>query len=458
MQGNNIMIDQEKEAERYMSNLNLTKDRLGPVMFRFTVPFFFSTLLQTLYGTVDTFTVGKFATTASVSAVATGAQVLSLMTFLAYGLSTGATVLLGQAVGAGDEKRSARIVGNSIIDFSLISLLFLVLMLLLYPLMLRLLNIPPEAEKEARAYCLICTFGIPLIIGYNTVGAILRAIGDSKRPLLFVAVACVFNIVGDFVLTGVFKMGAAGVAIATIAAQGISFIYSLLYIMKKGMGFAFHVSDIRVDKETTLQIFKVGLPMGLQSILVNLSFMFITAIINAMGLSASAAMGIGDKIINIAFLIQNSVSAALSIVVAQNFGAGNYERASDAVKMSIAVCVIIELLFCVFCEIKPHVFPSLFTNDMEVIDMAGRYMMAYSIDGVLTSISFCLSGYLNGCGRTTSNMIQNLIATFLGRVPATFLFSRLPNTNLFLIGLAAPVSTLMSIVMLIFILKKGSRT
>ena len=230
------------------------------------------------------------------------------------------------------------------------------------------------------------------------------------------------------------------------------------YIMKKGMGFAFHVSDIRVDKETTLQIFKVGLPMGLQSILVNLSFMFITAIINAMGLSASAAMGIGDKIINIAFLIQNSVSAALSIVVAQNFGAGNYERASAAVKMSIAVCVIIELLFCVFCELKPHVFPSLFTNDMEVIDMAGRYMMAYSIDGVLTSISFCLSGYLNGCGRTTSNMIQNLIATFLGRVPATFLFSRLPNTNLFLIGLAAPVSTLLSIVMLIFILKKGSRT
>ena len=441
-----------------MSNLNLTKDKLGSVMFRFTVPFFLSTLLQTLYGTVDTFTVGKFATTASVSAVATGSQVLSLMTFLAYGLSTGATVLLGQAIGAGDQQKSARIVGNSIIDFSLISVLFMVLMLVLYPLMLRLLNIPPEAEQEARAYCMICSFGIPLIIGYNTVGAILRAIGDSKRPLLFVAVACVFNIVGDFVLTGVFKMGAAGVAIATIAAQGISFVFSLVYIMKKGMGFEFHLSDIRVDKETTARIFQVGIPMGLQSILVNLSFMFITAIINAMGLSASAAMGIGDKIIGFAFLIQTSVSSALSVVVAQNIGAGNYDRASSAVKMSIAVCVVIELLFCLFCEVRPEVLPSLFTGDQAVISMAGRYMMAYSIDGVLTSVSFCLSGYLNGCGRTTSNMVQNLIATFLGRVPATFLFSRLPNTNLFIIGLAAPVSTLMSIVMLMFILRRSGKT
>ena len=265
------------------------------------------------------------------------------------------------------------------IDFSILSLIFMVLMLMLYPSLLRWLNIPPEAETKARAYCLICSFGIPLIIGYNTVGAILRAIGDSKRPLLFVAIACAVNVAGDFLLTGVFHLGTTGVAIATVAAQGISFVFSLLYLMRKGMGFSFHLSDIRFDARTTKRIFSVGLPMGLQSILINLSFMFITAIINAMGLSASAAMGIGDKIVSFAFLIQNSVSAALSVVVAQNIGAGKPDRARSALKGSILVCVSIEFLFCLFCELEPNVLPSLFTGDRIVIEMAGLYMIAYSI-------------------------------------------------------------------------------
>ena len=435
--------------------IDLTRDRLGSAIFRFTVPFFLSTLLQTLYGTVDTFTVGKFATTASVSAVATGAQVLSLMTFLAYGLSSGATVLLGQSIGAADYKKSAKIVGNTVIDFSLLSVIFVALMLLLYKPALSLLNIPPEAESEARRYCLICSFGIPMIIGYNTVCAVLRAIGDSKSPLLFVGIACAVNVAGDFILTGVFGMGAAGVAIATVTAQGVSFIFSLIFIMKKGLGFEFGRKDIGFDGHTTGRIFSVGIPMGLQSILINLSFMFITAIINSMGLSASAAMGIGDKIIGFAFLLQTSVSSALAVIVAQNIGASKPERAIFAVKMSVAVCAVVELIFCIFCEIWPHVFPSLFTKDAEVIKLAGLYMSAYSIDAVLTGVSFCLSGFLNGCGRTTSNMIQNLISTFLGRVPATYILSRLPGTNLFIIGLAAPISSLMSIVMLFFIIKSG---
>ena len=436
--------------------LDLTEGKLGPALFKFTVPFFLSTLLQTLYGTVDTFTVGKFATTGSVSAVATGAQVLTLMTFLAYGLSSGATVLLGQSIGAGDYKKSAKIVGNTVIDFTVLSLVFMLIMLAVHRPVLRLLNIPAEAESEAFIYCFICSLGIPLIIGYNTVCAILRAIGDSKSPLLFVAVACTVNVALDFLLTGAFHMGAAGVAIATVVAQGTSFIFSLVFIMKKGLGFEFTKKDIKLEKHTTGQIFAVGIPMGLQSILINLSFMFITAIINSRGLSASAAMGVGDKIIGIAFLIQTSVSAALAVVVAQNIGANKPDRAISAAKMSVAVCLTVEVLFCLFCEFFPNVLPSLFTDDEAVIEMAGLYMMAYSIDGVCTAVSFCLSGFLNGCGKTTANMIQNLIATFLGRVPATYILSRIPGASLFMIGLAAPISSVMSIIMLIFIISRGT--
>ena len=144
------------------------------------------------------------------------------------------------------------------------------------------------------------------------------------------------------------------------------------------------------------------------------------------------------------------------MVVAQNIGAKKPDRAFLAVKMSVAVCVVISGLFCLFCELKPNVLPSLFTDDTNVIEMAGLYMMAYSIDGICTSICFCMSGFLNGCGKTTANMIQNLIATFLGRVPATYFLSRIPGASLFVIGLAAPISSVMSIIMLIFIISRGT--
>ena len=194
--------------------------------------------------------------------------------------------------------------------------------------------------------------------------------------------------------------------------------------------------------------------------LINISFMFITAIINGMGLSASAAMGIGDKIVSFTFMPQSAFSASVAVVVAQNFGAGKMDRAYRAVGYAIAVSMAIEALCCLVCVLFPGFMPSLFTGDAEVIQMAGLYMMAYSIDGILTSIAFNLSALLNGCGRTTFNMAQNLIATFLGRIPATWLFSRMAGTNLFLIGLAAPASTVLSIIMLIVYIqvvrKKGA--
>lgn len=434
-------------TDKNSSGTDLVNGRITSTLLAFSVPFLFSSLLQTLYGTVDTLTVGHFSSTASLAAVSTGAQVLSLMTFLAYGLSNGATVLLGQAIGAQDHKKAAKIVGNTVIDFAVVSVVLMLFLVVLYPNLLTMLNVPEAAVEEARRYCLICAFGIPLIVGYNTVGALLRAIGDSKSPLLFVGVACVINIIGDLLLTGVFKLGAAGVAIATVVAQGSSFFFSLLFIMKRGMGFEFTRRDIRFDKFTTQQIFRIGVPMGLQSILINLSFLFITAIINSMGLTASASMGIGDKIVGFAFLPQNAISGALAVMVAQNIGARKPDRAITALKVGSLVCFMIEVLFLAFCQIWPHVLPSLFTEDGEVIRLTGLYMKAYSIDAALTAVTFCMGGFLNGCGKTTFNMVQNLISTFLGRVPATFLLSRIPDTNLFLIGLAAPASTLMTIMM-----------
>lgn len=438
-----------------MKKNNLTEGPLLPTILWFTLPFLLSNMLQTLYGTVDTLVIGNFGSAAGLSAVACGAQLLSLFTFFAIGLSSGGTVLIGQCIGAKDHERAAKIVGNIIIDFAVVGVVLMLIASIFSPVFLKVLNVPDEAMSEAIKYMRICSYGIPLIIGYNIVCAMLRAMGDSKSPLIFVGVACVVNIIGDLVLTGALGMGAVGVAIATVCAQGVSFLYSLFFIMRKGMVFEFSKSDIKFDTDTTSDIFKVGVPMGVQSILINLSFLFITAIINSMGLTASAAMGIGDKIVGFAFMPQSAFSASVSVIVAQNYGANQPKRAAKAVKYSIGICFGIEMIFLLVCVIFPSFFPSFFTDDAEVIKLAGQYMMAYSIDGILTSITFNMSGMLNGCGKTTYNMTQNLIATFLGRVPATYFLSKLPNTNLFLIGCAAPASTVLSIIMLGVYIKSG---
>ena len=436
---------------------NLTEGPIFSSVFWFTLPILLSNLLQTLYGTVDTLVIGICGSSSGVSAVACGSQLLSLFTFLAIGLSAGGTVLVSQCIGARDDRQAARIVGNLIIDFAVISVVLTVLSSVFSPVFLSWLNVPAQAMAEATTYMRICSLGIPLIIGYNIVCALLRAMGDSKSPLIFVALACGINIIGDMLLTGVLGLGVTGVPIATAAAQGLSFVFSLIFIMRKGMPFAFGKQDIRFNGRTTGNIFRIGTPMGVQSVLINISFMFITAIINAMGLSASAAMGIGDKIVGFTFMPQSAFSASVAVVVAQNFGAKKMDRAYKAVGYAIGISMAIETLCFLVCVLFPGFMPSLFTDDAEVIEMAGLYMKAYSIDGILTAIAFNLSALLNGCGRTTFNMAQNLIATFLGRIPATWLFSRLANTNLFLIGCAAPASTVLSIIMLLVYIQMNRR-
>lgn len=438
-----------------MKKRDLTSGPIVSNVLWFTLPFLLSNLLQTLYGTVDTLVIGNFGSTSGVSAVACGAQLLSLFTFLAIGLSNGGTVLVGQCIGAKDHKRGSKIVGNLIVDFAVISVILMIIASVFSETFLRFLHVPEAAMAEAISYMHICSYGIPLIIGYNIVCALLRAMGDSNSPLVFVGVACAINVAGDVLLTGVLNMGVNGVAIATVTAQSVSFIFSLVYIMKKGLAFKFSKSDIRFDTKTTSDIFRIGIPMGVQSILINLSFMFITAIINSMGLTASAAMGIGDKIVGFAFMPQSAFMGSVSVVVSQNYGAGQMDRARKTVKYAMLICVAIEIVFLFVCQVFPEWLPSLFSKDEEVVKFAGLYMRAYSIDGVLTAITFNLAAMLNGCGKTGFNLVQNLVSTFLGRIPATWLFSRLPSTNLFIIGCAAPASTIISIIMLTLYIKIG---
>lgn len=433
----------------------LISGKLYPTLIMFTIPFLLSSLLQSLYGTVDLLVIGNVSSPADVSAVATGSQIMNLITMFMLGMTTGATVLIGQFLGAGDYKNVAAIVGNSVFVFGGLALLFTVLFLFIHPVILRWMNIPQEAEAAANTYTMICSFGIPLIIGYNTVCAILRGMGDSKSPLFFVAIACAVNIIGDLLLSGVFSMGAAGVAVATVSAQGVSFFASLIFLARKGLGVPFSKSDIRFSSYRAGRILTLGIPLGVRSILVSFSFMMITSIINAMGITYSAAMGVGDKIVSFAFLPQSSFSNSISVVVAQNMGARKPERAKWATIYGMMTCIVWGIIFCVFCHCFPTLLPSLFTKDTAVREMCGLYIRAYSYDAILTSVVFCLSSMFTGCGKSTFTLLQDLAATFLMRVPFTYFISKMAGVTLFHIGLAAPAASILGIIICLIYLKMG---
>ncbi len=439
-----------------MEENRLISGRVMPTLVRFALPFLAANILQTLYGTVDVFVIGKFGSTAGVSAVSCGAQLMSTLTMLLLGFTNAASVLIGQYIGAEQRKNVARVVGTGVWCFLGVAVLFGALMLGLHPMFLRLINIPPEAMAEARQYVFICACGIPLIAGYNAVCAILRGLGDSRSPLLFVGVACVVNIIGDVVLTGLCGLGARGVAIATVTAQGVSFAFALLFLMRRGLGIPFSRADLRPDGTMLGRIVKIGFPLAIQSSLVNLSFLLITAIINKMGVTASAAMGIGDKLIGFAFLPNTSFAAAIQVMVAQNMGAGKPDRALRCTFSGIAIAASWGTLFCLVSQIWPTLLPSIFTGDQTVQALTGLYNRAYSIDAILTAFMFCLDGLFAGCGHTTFTMAQNLISTFGVRVPMTWAVSRfIANANLFQLGLAGPVTTLVSVLIYAVYLKTG---
>lgn len=428
-------------------NNDLLKGNVFKSLMLFAIPFMLSNLLQVLYGATDLFVVGHFATTSDVSAVSIGSQTMAMLTNLILGFTTGITVLLGQFFGAKKEKELATTVGSSVILFAIIALIISVFLFVFNHQIVDLMHTPSDAVRATRSYLYICSFGTVFIVGYNAVSAILRGIGDSKTPLLFVAIACVINIIVDFVLVNGYQMGASGAAIATVFAQAGAFIFSLIYLRFKGLGFKFSHHDIGFNQEMIAKITKVGLPIGLQSALVGISFLLITVIVNGMGLVASASVGVVEKLIEFLMLPALALGNAVATMTAQNFGAKQYDRAYKAMRYGIMFCLSISLLVTIICQIDGTIFTRIFSGDQEVIYNASLYLQTYSFDCLCTSFIFCYNGYLNGGGYTMFTMVHSLIATFILRIPLTLLISKMSGITLFHMGIASPLASMSSVIM-----------
>ena len=279
--------------------------------------------------------------------------------------------------------------------------------------------------------------------------SLVRGLGDSKSPLYFVLIACIINIGVDFLLVGGFGLRAAGAAIATVLSQGISFLTALWFLHRRGFHFAFGWRDIRPNRFLSGQITKLGAPIALQDALINVSFLLITVIVNQ--------MGVVEKIIVFAMLPPTAIAAAVATMTAQNYGAGLIGRMTLCLWSGVGMALTFGLAVCVYAQFLPATLTGVFTNDAAVVDMAAGYLRGYSIDCVMVSFVFCFNSYFSGQGNSLFPMIHSLIATFLFRIPLSYLFGQWDPTDLQLMGYAPPLSTLVSLLICLWYLRRNNR-
>ena len=420
---------------------------LGPLL-KFTVPILLALLVQSLYGAVDLLIVGQFSTTVSVSGVSMGAQVTNSLMMIIANLAMGTTVLLGQFIGQKKLEEGGRTVGNSIWLFGALAIICMVLLFTCAAPALRLFRLPEASMAEGTIYIRICSAGYLFIVAYNIIGSVLRGIGDSKTPLITVSIACVVNIVGDLLLVAVFHMAAAGAAIATVAAQAVSVVISLIIVKKKGLPFHFGKESMKLDWKLIGRILKLGAPLGLQEIVVTGSFLINSSVVNTLGVVASAAVGVAGRLFGFVMLFPSAFMQSTSAFVAQNIGAERIDRAKKALFHGIWLSLAFATLMSFFSIIHGTWLTQIFSRDHEVILASAEYLKAYGIDTFLTSVLFCFIGFLNGCGKTTVTMIQGFVGVAV-RIPGAFLLLKIGGGDMFLLGLATPIASVFQVILCI---------
>ena len=405
---------------------DFTQGNILKKLVSFMMPILGALILQAAYGAVDLLVVGRFGSTAGLSAVSTGSQVLNLVTFVVVQFAMGITVLIARYLGERRPEKIGAVIGGGAIVFTMISaVLFVIMVAFAHPISV-LMQAPESAVSLTSSYVRICGGGIFFIVAYNLLSAIFRGLGDSKSPLLFVLVACIVNVIGDLVLVAGLHMDAAGAAIATVAAQALSVVFALILLVKMKLPFTITKKDFRLNVQCK-RFLQIGLPLALQECLTQISFLALCAFVNRLGLEASSGYGVACKIVNFAMLVPSSLMQSMASFVSQNIGAG---------------CVVFILVM-----FKGDMLAGIFSTDAEVISNAFDYLKGFAPETIVTAILFSMIGYFNGNNKTVWVMIQGLIQTLLVRLPLAYFMSIQPDANLTKIGLAAPVATVTGIIL-----------
>lgn len=430
---------------------NLTTGSVLKNILFFSLPYLLSYFLQTLYGMADLFIIGQFEGVSSTTAVSIGSQVMHMLTVMIVGLAMGSTVSIGQAVGGNSTKKAARSIGNTVTLFMVLSLVLMAALLLCVNPIVSVISTPSEAVSGTVQYLTICFIGIPFITAYNIISSIFRGMGDSKSPMYFIAVACVSNILLDYLFMGAFRMGPAGAALGTTLSQAVSVILSLTVILRRKSGISVKKTDFRPDRPVMGRLLKIGVPIALQDGLIQIAFIVITIIANRRGLNDAAAVGIVEKIISFLFLVPSSMLSTVSALGAQNIGAGKPERARLTLRYAAMIAIGFGAAVVILMQIFAEPVVSLFTDSAQadgarVVTLGGQYLRGYVWDCIFAGIHFSFSGYFCACGKSGLSFLHNILAIVLVRVPGVYLTSQLFPDTLLPMGLATSTGSLLSVI------------
>ncbi|RHO86062.1 MATE family efflux transporter [Ruminococcus sp. AF42-9BH] len=425
---------------------DFTQGSILKKLVAFMMPVLGALILQAAYGAVDLLVVGRFGSTSGLSAVSTGSQVLNLVTFVVVQFAMGITVLIARYLGEKKPEKIGAVIGGGAIVFTIISVvLFIVMVCFAHPISI-LMQAPEEAVDLTASYVRICGGGIFFIVAYNLLSAIFRGLGDSKSPLLFVLVACIVNVIGDLALVAGLHMDAAGAAIATVSAQALSVVFAVILLMKKDLPFTIARKDFRLNPQCK-KFLKIGLPLALQEFLTQVSFLALCAFVNRLGLEASSGYGVACKIVNFAMLVPSALMQSMASFVSQNIGAGRKKRAKKSMFTGIGVGLVVGCLVFALVIFKGDMLAGFFSTDAAVIENGYAYLKGFALETIVTAILFSMVGYFNGNNKTIWVMTQGLIQTLLVRLPLAYFMSIQPNASLTKIGLAAPISTMVGVVL-----------
>ena len=405
---------------------DLTEGNVTQQLLLFAYPVIFANLLQTAYTIVDSVIVGRFVSAEALAAVTTSGDIITFLTFLGMGFSMGAQVLISQHVGRKDYKNLSNTIGTLFTTLLVLAILLMVVSLICCRPILRLMNIPEASFQYSVRYFATCAAGMIFIFGYNAVSAILRGLGDSKKPLVFVAIASISNCILDLVFIVVFHWDTLGAALATILGQAISFVASLIYLYKRREAFCFDFrpASFIPQKENLRLLMRLGVPQALQYSAIMLSMLYVTSLINVYGVAAAAVNGAAIKLENICRVVTNSLGTSLTTVVAQCAGAKKYSRCASAVHKTLLIC----LVYCGICALIIGLFPktvfSLFSTDSSVLETA----VYYAPVGVFVCAGHALRNpYMNipnAVGNAALSLTVGLLDGVVARIGFSLLFGR----------------------------------
>lgn len=401
---------------------NLTKQ-----LILFALPLFLSNLLQVVYNMVDMIVVGKVLGKAGLSAVSVGADVSHLLTFIAMGFSNAGQVIIARYVGAKKQKNIGEFVGTMTGFLVICALVLSVLGLCFQDVLLNLMNTPAEAYAMAKDYANVCMSGLVFIYGYNLVSAILRGMGDSKHPFVFVSIAAVVNVVLDIVFVKFMNMGTMGAALATVISQAVSVLLCVAFLVKNAKEYELdiHIKNFFLfNKNMLSELVKLGVPMAIKTASIQVSKLFVNSFVNGYGVAVSAFSGIANKVANVANLISMAMNTAGSTVVGQNLAAGEFERVKKVLvtlaKITLSVAVILSLIIAIF----PQQIFGLFTDeaDTDVLSLSGGFVPIAVILFFGSALRAIMNALLNGSGNYKINFVTAVFDGIIMRIGLSLLF------------------------------------